>query len=41
MTEVIVALDGPTPADLAFDLFYRAGWVTWFSIGPQAMTNQR
>jgi hypothetical protein len=23
MTELIVALDGPTPADLAFDLFYR------------------
>jgi hypothetical protein len=29
MTELIVALDGPTPVDLAFDVFYRAG-VTWF-----------
>ena len=38
MTELVVALDGSHPADLAADLFHRAG-VRWFKIGPQAMTS--
>jgi orotidine-5'-phosphate decarboxylase len=37
MTELIVALDGTTPAMLRDRLFEGAG-VKWFKVGPQAMT---
>lgn len=33
MTELIVALDGPRPYDLARQLYDKAG-ITWFKIGP-------
>jgi orotidine-5'-phosphate decarboxylase len=39
MTELIVALDGPAPRRLRYQL-YEEGGVNWFKIGPQAMARK-